>query len=140
MDVSIPRQHFNELKRGHYIKLPTYVADFKGFAPFAQDLKTKVLTFHKRHRVVAKWLYKTMLERAKKELFQENQEVQNFTTTVSIHIRLTDFGSHLERLFNVTYAPPAYFSSAMQYFTDRYKVFSYYYLRFLLLLNILLLK
>ena len=63
-----------------------------------------------------------MVQRAKLEI--QGNQVQNFTT-VSIHIRLTDFGSHIERLFNVTYATPDYFSSAMQYFTDRYEVFYY---------------
>ena len=65
-----------------------------------------------------------MIQRATKK-FQGNG-VQNFTT-VSIHIRLTDFGQHLKGMFHVTYAPPEYFSRAMQYFTDRYQV--YYHIR-----------
>ena len=123
LDLSIPRQHLNALKRGHYIKLPRWVSDFKGFAPFANDLKTNVLKFHKKFAMVAKKLYQMMIQRANKVEIQGNQ-VQNFTT-VSIHIRLTDFGGHLDRLFSVTYATPDYFSRAMQYFADRYEVSSY---------------
>ena len=120
LDISAPRQHLEELKFGHYIKIPTYVADFTGFAPYAKDLKTNVFKFHKKFSGVAGKLYKMMIQRATKK-FQGN-EVQNFTT-VSIHIRLTDFGQHLKGMFHVTYAPPEYFSRAMQYFTDRYQVY-----------------
>ena len=121
LDISAPRQHLDELKFGHYIKLPTYVADFTGFAPYAKDLKAKVFKFHKKLSGVAGKLYKMMIQRATKKL--QGNEVQNFTT-VSIHIRLTDFGQHLKGMFHVTYAPPEYFSRAMQYFTDRYQVYN----------------
>ena len=60
-----------------------------------------------------------MIQRAKDDI--SNKNVQNFTT-VSIHIRLTDYGNHLNTWWNITYAPPEYFSSAMKYFTDRYQV------------------
>ena len=95
------------------------MADFKGFSPYAGDLKTKIFKFYDRHIVVAKKLYKMMIQSAKSKLQVENE--QKFTT-VSIHIRLTDFGSHLERLFNLTLASPDYFTRAMQYFTDKYEV------------------
>ena len=42
--------------------------------------------------------------------------------TVSIHIRLTDFGEHLQRFWNVSLATQDYFTSAMQYFEDKYEV------------------
>ena len=42
--------------------------------------------------------------------------------TVSIHIRLTDFGEHLHRFWNVSLASKDYFTSAMQYFEDKYEV------------------
>ena len=61
-----------------------------------------------------------MIQRETKKL--QGNEVKNFTT-VSIHIRLTDFGHHLKDMFHVTYAQPEYFSRAMQYFTDRYQVY-----------------
>ena len=60
-----------------------------------------------------------MIDRAKTDI--TDRKVQNFTT-VSMHIRLTDFGDHLKGWWNITYAQPEYFSNAMQYFTDRYQV------------------
>ena len=119
LDNSAPRQHLNTLKLGHYIKLPTYVADVKGFSPYLNDLKQNVFKFHKKFSTLSTNLYEKMIQRAKGNF--KDKQVQNFTT-VSIHIRLTDFGIHLKRNWNVTYATPDYFSTAMKYFTDRYQV------------------
>ena len=119
LDNSAPRQHLNKLKLGHYIKLPTYVADVKGFSPYLNDLKQNVFKFHKKFSTLSTNLYEKMIQRAKGNL--KDKQVQNFTT-VSIHIRLTDFGIHLKRNWNVTYATTDYFSTAMKYFTDRYQV------------------
>merc|ERR1711994_443042 len=46
--------------------------------------------------------------------------------TVSIHIRLTDFGQHLQRFWNVSLATQDYFTSAMEYFEDRYENVLFY--------------
>ena len=107
------------LTRGHYIQLQRYVSDFKGFAPFSSDIVTNIFRFHKKYSMIAKDIHEMMLRRAIKE-FELNQT--HNLTTVSIHIRLTDFGGHLENLFNVAYATPDYFSNAMQYFANKYKV------------------
>ena len=122
-DVSAPRQHLDQLKRGHYLKLPTYVADFKGFAPYAHDLRKDIFRFHKKFVSISRKLYQMMIQRAKSDLKNSQIVEQQKFTTVSIHIRLTDFENHLNNLFNVTYATTEYFSRAMQFFTDRYKVF-----------------
>ena len=119
LDLSAPRQHLNALKRGHYIKLPTYVQDVQGFLPYANDLKTNIFKFHKKFRAVSRRLYKMMIERANTDI--TDRKVYHFTM-VSIHIRLTDFGNHLKGFWNMTYAQPEYFSNAMQYFTERYQV------------------
>lgn len=119
LDISAPRQHLNKLKRGHYIKLPTYVADFKGFVPYLNDLKRNIFKFYNKFSNISTKLYQKMIQRAKGDL--DEKQVQNFTT-VSIHIRLTDFGNHLKKHWNITYAKEDYFSRAMKYFTDRYKV------------------
>ena len=73
-----------------------------------------------------------MIQSAKNNF--SGSQLQNFTT-VSIHIRLTDFEGHLKGLWNLTYAPPAYFSNAMQYFTDRYEVINILLILLLLLLS-----
>ena len=107
------------LKLGHYIQLQRYVSDFKGFAPFSRDIVTNAFRFHKKYSQIAKDLHQMMLRRAIKEF--ELTPTHNLTT-VSIHIRLTDFGDHLKRQFDVAYATPDYFSNAMRYFANKYKV------------------
>ena len=93
--------------------------DVQGFLPYANDLKTNIFKFHKKFRAVSRRLYKMMIERANTDI--TDRKVQNFTT-VSIHIRLTDFENHLKGWWNITNAQPEYFSSAMQYFTEKYQV------------------
>jgi hypothetical protein len=119
LDNSAPREHLDKLRLGHYIKLPTYVADVKGFSPYLNDLKQNIFKFHKKFSTVSTKLYQKMIQRAKGDL--KEKQVQNFTT-VSIHIRLTDFEIHLKRNWNLTHATPDYFLTAMKYFTDRYQV------------------
>ena len=119
LDLSIPRQHLEALKQGHYIKLPTYVQDVQGFLPYVKDLKTNIFKFNERLNNYSKKLYQKMIEGSTSDV--TDRQVHNFTT-VSIHIRLTDFGGHLKSLWNITYAQPEYFSNAMRYITERYQV------------------
>ena len=122
LDVSAPpRQHLDALKRGHYIKLPTYIADFTGFVKYANDLKTKIFNFHKKWEVIARKLFDIMITSAKKNSERSQVQEKPFIT-VSIHIRLTDFEGHLKQWWNVSLATKEYFTSAMQYFEDRYEV------------------
>ena len=122
LDVSAPpRQHLDALKRGHYIKLGTYIADFTGFVKYSNDLKTNIFKFHKKWIAIAKKLFDMMITSAKNN--SKESEVHNKPfTTVSIHIRLTDFEGHLKQWWNVSLATKDYFTSAMQYFEDRYEV------------------
>ena len=122
LDVSAPpRQHLDALKRGHYIKLPTYIADFRGFIKYTNDLKTNVFKFHKKWQSIARKLFDMMITSAKNNS-KESQVQEKPFITVSIHIRLTDFGQHLQRFWNVSLATQDYFTSAMQYFEDKYEV------------------
>ena len=122
LDVSAPpRQHLDALKRGHYIKLPTYIADFRGFIKYANDLKTNVFKFHKKWQSIARKLFDMMITSAKNNSKGSQVQEKPFIT-VSIHIRLTDFGQHLQRFWNVSLATQDYFTSAMQYFEDKYEV------------------
>jgi len=116
-----PRQHLNALKRGHYIKLPTYIADFTGFVKYANDLKTKIFKFHRKWEAIARKLFDIMIASAKKNSKRSQVQEKPFIT-VSIHIRLTDFEGHLKQWWNVSLASKDYFTSAMQYFEDRYEV------------------
>jgi len=126
LDVSAPpRQHLDALKRGHYIKLPTYIADFRGFIKYANDLKTDVFKFHKKWQSIARKLFDMMITSAKNNSKGSQVQEKPFIT-VSIHIRLTDFGQHLQRFWNVSLATQDYFTSAMQYFEDKYENVLFY--------------
>ena len=93
--------------------------DVQGFVPYVNDLKINIFKFHEKLRNYTDNVYQKMIQREKDDI--TNKNLPNLTT-VSIHIRLTDFGSHLKGFWNITYAQPEYFSNAMRYFTERYQV------------------
>ena len=103
------RKNLDRLNKGHYIKVSKYVDDIKGYYPYIKELKSKVFRFKKKD-----------IDNATHILAQYHPENH---TMVSIHIRLTDFKSHLSKLFHIeNYMSNGYFKRAMNYFVDKYKV------------------
>ena len=55
----------------------------------------------------------------------KRKERMDDVTVVTIHVRLTDYKRHLKLLFNLEPIKSTWFSTAMQYFCDKYKVRNY---------------
>ena len=82
--------------------------DVKGFYPYINELVRDVFKFKADHMDKAQTIFKRM---------NPNQH-----TMVSIHVRLTDMDMHLKKLWNLKNAQEEYYSRAMHYFHERYKV------------------
>ena len=54
--------------------------------------------------------------------FQENGITKNDITTVSIHVRLTDYKTHLSHNYNMSTVSEEYLTTAMEYMSNKYKV------------------
>ena len=82
--------------------------DVKGFYPYINELVRDVFRFKTEHMEKAKTIFNKM---------NPNQH-----TMVSIHVRLTDMDGHLKNLWNLKNAQEEYYTRAMLYFHERYKV------------------
>ena len=103
------RLGMDQMKTGKYIKVSKWINDIKGFFPHIKTLRSKILRFRK-HDV---WNAKKIMS---------NLNPQNYTM-VSIHVRLTDYKPHLQKLYHFKqYIDTDYFKNTMEYFTTKYKV------------------
>ena len=103
------RLGLDRLKTGHYIKVSKWINDLSGYYPHIKTLKRKIFKF-KTHDA---W-------HANKIISKLNPRNH---TMVSIHVRLTDYMSHLKKLYHQKiYVPKNYFKNAMDYFVEKYKV------------------
>ena len=99
----------DQMKTGQYIKVSKWINDIKGFFPHIKTLRSKILRFRKHD-----------VGNAKK--IMSNLNPQNYTM-VSIHVRLTDYKPHLQKLYHFKqYIDTDYFKNAMEYFTSKYNV------------------
>jgi len=80
------RLGMDQMKTGKYIKVSKWINDIKGFFPHIKTLRNKILRFRK-HDV---WNAKKIMS---------NLNPQNYTM-VSIHVRLTDYKPHLQKLYH----------------------------------------
>ena len=103
------RLGMDQMKTGNYIKVSKWINDIKGFFPHIRTLRNKILRFRKQDV----WNAKKIMS---------NLNPQNYTM-VSIHVRLTDYKPHLQKLYHFKqYIETNYFRNAMEYFTTKYKV------------------
>jgi hypothetical protein len=84
--------------------------DVKGFYPYIDELVRDVFIFKTDHMEKAKIIINRM------------RIPNQHNTMVSIHVRLTDMDKHLKKLWNLENAQEEYYSRAMHYFRERYKV------------------
>ena len=101
-----------------YLKLDPFVNDVQGFFPYMKELKD-IFKFRTNDLAMANTIVRT-IENNYKEL-KRNETVGN-VTIVSIHVRLTDYKHHLKLLFDLELIPPKWFSTAMNYFRNKYQV------------------
>ena len=103
---------------GSYIKLDPYVNDVQGFFPYIKELKS-IFKFKAKELEMANKIIQT-IENTYKDI-KRNQSMGN-VTVVSIHIRLTDYKRHLKELFDLEPIPAKWFTTAMNYFNNKYQV------------------
>ena len=103
---------------GSYIKLDPYVNDVQGFFPYIKELKS-IFKFKAKDFEMANKIVQT-IENTYKDI-KRNQSMGN-VTVVSIHIRLTDYKRHLKELFDLEPIPAKWFTTAMNYFNNKYQV------------------
>ena len=95
----------NDLKKHKYLKLSENIDYIKGYYPYVKDLKENVFKFKQQDINAATKIYETM-------------QPQNHTM-VSIHIRMTDYKEHVQKLYNINSIPAGdYLTRAMDYFVD----------------------
>ena len=92
--------------------------DVKGFLPYISDLKS-IFKFQAKDYEIASKTVQAI--RNTYIALKRNESVSN-VTIISIHIRLTDYKNHLKKLFNLDFIPAKWFTTAMQYFSNRYQV------------------
>ena len=94
---------------GQYVKLHKYANDIKGYYPYMKTLKKDVFRFKERDMTHALEIFKTL-----------NHKTH---TMVSVHVRLTDYITHLAKLYKIpTYLTDDYLRKAMEYFVHKYNV------------------
>ena len=98
----------------HQLRIHHALNDVKGFYPYVNELKNCVFRFKRDH-----------INDARKRLgsslgVDTLSSGHNGTARkiVSIHLRLGDYGNHLERGFNLPLVPNNYFTRAMQFITE----------------------
>ena len=81
----------------------------KGYYPYVKELKENVFKFKAQDKYAAAKVF-------------EKMHPHNHTM-VSIHIRMTDYKEHVEKLYNITSYPVGdYLTRAMDYFATKYNV------------------
>ena len=93
----------------HYLKFKPYINHISSYAPYLNELKTHLFCFRKSHSSEAHTI-----------LHQYGYNTKPSSRIfISIHVRLTDYITVLEGLPRIS---KKYFTKAMEYFTNRYKV------------------
>ena len=116
--LSDSRNRLIDYQFGTYIKLDPYVNDVQGFFPYIKELKS-IFKFKIKEFEIANKIVQT-IENTYIDL--KRNESMGDVTIVSIHVRLTDYKRHLKKLFNLEPIPAKWFSTAMNYFNNRYQV------------------
>ena len=99
----------DKLNKGEYIKVSKWINDIKGFFPYIKKLKKKIFRFREKD-----------IENAARIISKFNPYNH---TMISIHVRLTDYKEHLDKLYHIkNYVPTNYFRKAMDYFAEKYQV------------------
>ena len=112
------RNSLAEYQFGTYLKLNPSVNDVQGFFPYIKELKS-IFKFRTRDFEMANKIVRTIENNYK--TLKRNETVNN-VTIVSIHVRLTDYKHHLKRHFDLELIPAKWFSTAMNYFRNKYQV------------------
>ena len=116
--LSDSRNRLIDYQFGTYVKLDPYVNDVQGFFPYIKELKSifkfKINEFEMANKIVQ------TIKNTYKDL--KRNESMGDVTIVSIHVRLTDYKRHLKQRFDMEPIPAKWFSTAMNYFSNRYQV------------------
>ena len=110
----IPKMKITELTKGHHLQFKKYINHITSYMPYLSELK--------------RYLFKikpSLMEAAKDRLnqhgYKDHKQPDTTSTFVSIHVRLTDYHTVLEE-DNLPGISKMYFTRAMKYFSQRYKV------------------
>ena len=116
--LSDSRNRLAEYQFDTYLKLDPFVNDVQGFFPYIKELKN-IFKFRTNDLAMASTTIRN-IENNYKEL-KRNETVSN-VTIVSIYVRLTDYKHHLKLLFDLELIPAKWFTTAMNYFRNKYQV------------------
>ena len=119
----------NEYRLNKYLRFFEYLNDVKGFYPYVEDLKNDIFRFKNVHIEKAKQgLFSVIPEYSSNDtndgIYLSTEDTLNkmkprTRSLVSIHIRLTDYGKHLKKMFQLPLVNSTYFTKAMSYLTQR---------------------
>ena len=113
-ETFIPRMKVTEVTKGYHLQFKKYINHISSFYPYLSELK--------------RYLFKikpSLLEGAKARLDKYGYDSKS-STFVSIHVRLTDYYTVLKET-NSPGVSKMYFTKAMKYFSQKYKVGSNLY-------------
>ena len=104
------------------MKFYLYLNDVKGFYPYIQEIKTHLLRFKSTHTQKAQKVLSSLshdIINTSSIDANETSPEQKKPKIVSIHIRLGDYGAHLNGLFDLELVDTTYFTRAMSYVVER---------------------
>lgn len=100
----------SQYKYSHYIKLPPYVCDIKGFIPYIKELRGNIFRFKPKDMEKADKIFQKLMTKI---------SLKN-VVLISIHIRMGDMENHLTTVFNISTPSRSYFTMAMQYMREKF--------------------